>query len=277
MNISKPNIKLIFTDLDGTFLSAKNFSHGDNIELVNKITNSGNFVIFNSSKTFIEIKNFLFQNNLKIPFICENGGGIYTPKNFFPSGIYNSKDAYDVISEFPQISSDVDKLKDLLPDEFLKNIIFFRSLSIDEKMYYSGLSESDLNFAEKRVHTELVIWKSDNVQLSRFANFLESVDLTISKGGRFYHISHSHNKLQAMNILVNEFKKYYSNNSYTTIALGDSYNDIDMLNNVDIACLIKNENNSDLLEKITSPILIKSQLIAPDAWKECIDKLNILY
>ena len=208
MNISKPNIKLIFTDLDGTFLSAKNFSHGDNIELVNKITNSGNFVIFNSSKTFIEIKNFLFQNNLKIPFICENGGGIYTPKNFFPSGIYNSKDAYDVISEFPQISSDVDKLKDLLPDEFLKNIIFFRSLSIDEKMYYSGLSESDLNFAEKRVHTELVIWKSDNVQLSRFANFLESVDLTISKGGRFYHISHSHNKLQAMNILVNEFKKY---------------------------------------------------------------------
>ena len=277
MNISKPNIKLIFTDLDGTFLSAKNFSHGDNIELVNKITNSGNFVIFNSSKTFIEIKNFLFQNNLKIPFICENGGGIYTPKNFFPSGIYNSKDAYDVISEFPQISSDVDKLKDLLPDEFLKNIIFFRSLSIDEKMYYSGLSESDLNFAEKRVHTELVIWKSDNVQLSRFANFLESVDLTISKGGRFYHISYSHNKLQAMNVLVNEFKKYYSNNSYTTIALGDSYNDIDMLNNVDIACLIKNENNSDLVEKITSPILIKSQLIAPDAWKECIDKLNILY
>ena len=48
---------------------------------------------------------------------------LYTPKNFFPSGIYNSKDAYDVISEFPQISSDVGKLKDLLPDEFLKNII----------------------------------------------------------------------------------------------------------------------------------------------------------
>ena len=68
MNISKPNIKLIFTDLDGTFLSAKNFSHGDNIELVNKITNSGNFVIFNSSKTFIEIKNFLFQNNFNINF-----------------------------------------------------------------------------------------------------------------------------------------------------------------------------------------------------------------
>ena len=39
MNISKTNIKLIFTDLDGTFLSAKNFSHGDNIELVNQITN----------------------------------------------------------------------------------------------------------------------------------------------------------------------------------------------------------------------------------------------
>ena len=65
--------------------------------------------------------------------------GVFILQKFFPSGIYNSKDAYDVISEFPQISSEIGKLKDLLPDEFLKNIIFFRSLSIDEKMYYSGL------------------------------------------------------------------------------------------------------------------------------------------
>ena len=76
MYISKPNTKLIFTDLDGTFLSTENFSYGDNIELVNKITNLGNIVIFNSSKTFIEIKNFLSQNNLKIPLKHL----LYTPK-----------------------------------------------------------------------------------------------------------------------------------------------------------------------------------------------------
>ena len=271
MNISKPNTKLIFTDLDGTFLSTKNFSYGDNIELVNKITNFGNIVIFNSSKTFIEIKNFLSQNNLKIPFICENGGGIYTPRNFFPSGIYNSKDAYDVISEFPQISSEIGKLKDLLPDEFLKNIIFFRSLSIEEKMYYSGLSESDLNFAEKRVHTELVIWKSDNILLSRFANFLESIDLTISKGGRFYHISHLHNKLKAMNILVNEFKKYYSNIEYITVAMGDSNNDLEMLNAADFSCLIKNRSNNELEKKINCSNLYISKNFAPYAWEEYIE------
>ena len=46
MNISKPNTKLIFTDLDGTFLSTKNFSYGDNIELVNKITNSWKYCYF---------------------------------------------------------------------------------------------------------------------------------------------------------------------------------------------------------------------------------------
>jgi len=69
---------LIFTDLDATFLDKDNFSFANNVDIANKLVSSGNYVIFNTSKTFSEIINFFEKHTISFPFICENGAAIYT-------------------------------------------------------------------------------------------------------------------------------------------------------------------------------------------------------
>ena len=71
--------------------------------------------------------------------------------------------------------------------------------------------------------------------------------------------------------LVNEFKKYYSNVEFITIAIGDSNNDLEMLNAADFSCLIKNRSNNELVKKINCSNLYISKNSAPYAWEEYIE------
>ena len=75
---------LIFSDLDGTFLHHQNYSYGKNDLVIEKLKKHKHQIIFNSSKTFSEIKLILKKLKLTMmPFSCENGATLYFPKTIF--------------------------------------------------------------------------------------------------------------------------------------------------------------------------------------------------
>ena len=75
---------LIFSDLDGTFLNHQNYSYGKNHLIIEKLKKNNHHIIFNSSKTYSEIKLILKQLKLTMmPFSCENGATLYFPKKIF--------------------------------------------------------------------------------------------------------------------------------------------------------------------------------------------------
>ena len=72
---------LIFSDLDGTFLHHQNYSFGKNDLVIEKLKKNNHQIIFNSSKTYSEIKLILKKLKLTtMPFSCENGAILYFPK-----------------------------------------------------------------------------------------------------------------------------------------------------------------------------------------------------
>ena len=52
-----------------------------------------------------------------------------------------------------------------------------------------------------------------------------------------------------------------------TIAVGDNHNDLEMLQNSDIPCLVKNDK---FLKKLTNKNLIISKQAAPEGWVEIV-------
>ena len=68
-----------------------------------------------------------------------------------------------------------------------------------------------------------------------------------------------------------QFRDKYSRN---TIALGDSRNDIDMLNSCKYSCLIKNSSDTYPKLRLNKKNVFKSSKIAPDGWSEVLYKLN---
>ena len=68
-----------------------------------------------------------------------------------------------------------------------------------------------------------------------------------------------------------QFHDKYSRN---TIALGDSRNDIDMLNSCKYSCLIKNSTGTHVKLRSNKKNVFKSSKLAPDGWSQVLYKLN---
>ena len=68
---------LIFTDLDGSLLNRETFMFNEVKEFVKEFDKNDLIIIPNTSKTQIEIENFLQELGIFSPYISENGSSIH--------------------------------------------------------------------------------------------------------------------------------------------------------------------------------------------------------
>ena len=108
-----------------------------------KLLREDNFIVFNSSKTYIEIKEFLEDINIDLPFICENGGGIYAPKDIFPKN-HRYRDRFCIVNESERINNNKFDFEE--KKIFSDKIIFLKDLSVGEQIKLSGLDEKNHYF-----------------------------------------------------------------------------------------------------------------------------------
>ena len=153
-----------------------------------------------------------------------------------------------------------------------KYLTFFSDLDGENKQKLSGLDTEGVKLALEREFTELILWQSNEENLVKFKEYLDFHDLKIIKGGRFHHISNNINKGISMRKLANEYKKYYPDKNFTTVAIGDSDNDFEMLNYADYPCIVKSSDNQNFVENIKSNNLFISNKQAPEGWAECINE-----
>ena len=263
---------LIFTDIDGTLINNDTFFEGKNIEIAETLHEHNHILIYNSSKTFDEIVNMQKKFNTSFPFICETGGGIYY-KNLLTQASDELREGYSIMYESKKIEMFKKIIKEEVQKNFKNDLDMFDDLCVDEKSRLSGLKGNDLHLASKRDFSILINWKSDDGRYSKFKSVLHGHGLKLIKGGRFSHICASHDKGQAVKFFLNQIKSSGMYNKILTIGIGDSTNDLEMLSNVDYACVVKSKNNNDLMKKIDISKVLLSTQHAPEGWAECIHKI----
>jgi len=75
--------KIIFTDLDGTLLDSDTYSYEKAKIALQLLKKRRIPLIFCTSKTRAEIEFWRDEVGNYDPFISENGGGIFIPKDYF--------------------------------------------------------------------------------------------------------------------------------------------------------------------------------------------------
>ncbi len=262
---------LIFTDLDGTFLDNNNFSFGKNFDVAQNLIASGHFVIFNSSKTFVEIDKLFNHHQIKFPIICETGGGIYIPYELSDDHEpFNN--SYNTIYEATKISVIKDQITDIC-DDFKDEMKFFNDLIHDDKIKLSGLDSDGVILASQRVFSTLFVWSSSEARLMELSNILKKINIRIIKGARFFHLCSNFDKGTAMQKTINKFKDTHADRDFVTVALGDSSNDYEMLKIADYPCVVKSHGNKNLHYSALPEKTIFSSISAPNGWSECIEKV----
>lgn len=230
--------KLIFTDLDGTFLNHDNYSFHESLEALDKIKEETIPLIFTTSKTKAEVLELQKSVGIDEPFIIENGAALFIPKGYQDLQFDSSKtySGYKVLvlgKKYSQILEFYNEYK----EEF--GMKGFSDMSLSEVMEYTSLNESGAKLAIQRDFTEPFILEDSSV-FERLCNLASTYNIKITKGGRFYHlIGENQDKGIAVEKTSELFSKLY-NEKVQTIGLGDGPNDIVMFENVDIPIAIKN-------------------------------------
>ena len=117
-----------------------------------------------------------------------------------------------------------------------------------------------------RCGSEPILWLESEVELDRFRGYVEANGLRVVQGGRFLHIMGDFDKAKAVEWL----KSLYA--PQTTVALGDSPNDEAMLDQADIAVVIRSEHSAKIRLSKQSQIL-RTEKPGPAGWQEALEAL----
>ncbi len=258
---------VIFTDLDGTLLDHENYSYAAAEPCLQYLQKNQIPLVFTSSKTAIEIEELCNQTEFFYPFIAENGGLISTPNDFFSKNKQNNKQYCKAIIGIPR--DEINQILKKFEDTY--KFKSFKQMSLEELIKYTGLSKQQAIYANQRDSTEPLLWLDEDPKLQTFSEQLAQYNLTLVSGGRFHHVMGKHDKATTMSLLIEQFSSYY-NNQITSIALGDSPNDLKMLENATYGIVIPNPHAPKMC--IDNHVTLKiAKHSGPQGWNDALLEL----
>ena len=257
--MSKKFSLIIFTDLDGSLLHRDNFRFDQIKDYLKKIINDGIIIIPNTSKTESEIEEFMENLGSNLPFISENGSAIHglnLINNNFPNKIILSRDKKELLEIF----------NEKIPKELKDQCKFISEMNIKNQINIFGLHDKNLKNALNRKYTIPFLFDGNKIQKNKLLKILRSSSLTMQEGGRVLNLGDNTNKVKSMNQVLKIYKKI--ENKIKVIAVGDNHNDLDMLRNCDIPCLVFNDQFKQ--DQINIDNLIVSNKPSPEGWADVI-------
>ena len=259
----------IFTDLDGSLLHRDTFKFDPIKDYIKNLVNNGIIIIPNSSKTEREIENFKQEIDLELPYIAENGSSIHglnliNPN--FPNKIILSREKEDLLKIF----------NNKVPEKLKDKCFLISNMKKKEQEKIFGQKDNKLKDALNRKYTLPFLFNGDKSEKNKLLKILNSNSLTLQEGGRVSNLCDNVSKVKSMNNVIKILKK--TENVIKTIAVGDNYNDLGMLKNSDIPCLVFNDQFK--LDQIFINNLIVSSKPSPEGWadvvKMALEKIDII-
>jgi len=224
-----------------------------------------------SSKTRAELDILREEMGLSFPFVSENGGGIYFPKEGacrVPSGTILAENMWKWSIGMPYES--LVKCLQEIRKELGWQIRGFSEMTSEEISNLTGLDHERSRLAAMREFDEpFMVLEQENVEIKALQDAAEQRDLNVTMGGRFYHLHGKNDKGVAVKKLISWYKESHQNQEVITVALGDSPNDLSMLKQVDYPVLIPSSHHFPGIGEMIPDLRI-TQETGPKGWNSAV-------
>ena len=250
---------LIFTDLDGSLLDRDTFKFDEIKDYIRQLISKGIFIIPNTSKTEKEILEFNSDLGSSLPFISENGSsinGLNLLNKDLPQELILSREKEILLEIF----------KKTVSPNLQNKCKWLSEMDTRNQSLILGLEHKKLKMALDRKFTLPFIFNGNKNQKKELSKIIKNKGLFLQEGGRVIHLTDRVNKAKALKVFVRFYKK--NNKNVKTIAVGDNYNDLDMLKTSDFPCLVFNDKFT--LDEIPINNLITSNKASPEGWADVI-------
>jgi mannosyl-3-phosphoglycerate phosphatase len=257
---------IVVSDLDGTLLDHHTYAWNAAQQALDLLKLRHIPLILCSSKTAAEMLPLRQALDNHDPFITENGAAVYLPA---PGSDDNNYERIEFGMNRADILSILEKIKRSAEG---KKFCFtgFSDMSLSELMAATGLDEESAGKAMQREFGEPLQWQGTEEDLKEFQQILNRLGLDTLQGGRFLHVSAGCDKGKA----VNWMKNYYHEKTglyCQVIALGDSENDISMLEIAEFPVLIKSPVKA--FPALSHEHVLRTTGYGPVGWNEALLEL----
>lgn len=261
---------IIFTDLDGTLLDHASYSCLPAYPALQLIREKSIPLVFCSSKTRKEIEHYRRLLDNHDPFVTENGGGIFIPDGYFdqstiPTHLATHRESgYTVVRLGAHYSLLRRAVRQLQDEGFA--ITGFGDMTAAQVSSLTGLDSEQSAMAKARDFDEPFIFNGSSAEAEKLRARIRNKGFNLTKG-MLFHILGDSDKGKAVDILTALFRQKWGEN--TLVALGDSPNDLPMLQRADYPVAVRKPDGShDPI--LALPHLIKVEGIGPAGWNEAI-------
>lgn len=233
---------VVFTDLDGTLLSHDGYDWAEAAPAIRALRERYVPLVFTSSKTRREIETWRRRIGNDDPFISENGGALYVPRGALPRSPEGSRS----INGYWRVELGT-------PHALLRPALAglgaglgvalrgFGDMSLGEIAGLTGLTPEEAALAAAREYDEpfLPIRPLGEDEERRLADEAARLGLRVTRGGRFHHLLGASSKAEAARRLVAAW-----DDDVTSVAVGDSANDLELLAAADHAIVVARPDGS---------------------------------
>ncbi len=240
---------IVVTDLDGSLLDHHTYQWAAARAALNQLRRLAIPLIFNTSKTLAETAELQQTMGVEHPFIVENGAGVVIPVGYFnavPADCVRLKAFY--VKAFGPPYGDIRQTLSAMREREGFRFTGFGDMTGEEVARATGLTPQACQKAKQRLFSEPLLWHDADAALKSFTSILNKKGLRVTRGGRFVHVTGASDKGQAMDWLVDCYRRADSGSLDSgprpqVMVLGDGNNDIAMLKRADSAVIIRSPVN----------------------------------
>lgn len=223
--------KFLVSDFDGTFyINDENIQI--NIEKVKEFRNNGNIFAIATGRSFLDSMKDLKKFNIEYDYLIINHGATLLDKN------------YQLIRNYPidnKAKNDIKNEFNIIDDE---NTFVCKALESRTSINQDDITKIHIRFSSKDEQ-----FKSNNILNTKYKDYIKS-----------YPIMNSYNSIEIISsstdksIAINEIAKIENIKSSNIYTVGDSFNDIEMLETFSGFCMANSEEfvKSKIDKKVSS-------------------------
>jgi len=267
--VNEPLKKVLFTDLDGTLLDLQDYSYEPALPALEHVKRHQVPIIFCTAKTLAE--NEYYQELLGVhdPFIVDNGGAIFIPEQYFSFEFEARNQGKYRVIELGASYNELRAALQAIRAETGFSITGFGDMTAEEVAGDANLTLEQAVRAKRKSYNESFIFDEPPEKAAELVAKIEAKGFAVTHGGRYYNI-HGKNadKGRAVQKLTELFKREYG--SVLTIGVGDSRNDIPMLQAVDQPAVVRNKKGGWL--EFGARNLYRAAGEGPNGWVEVVRK-----
>jgi mannosyl-3-phosphoglycerate phosphatase len=257
---------VVFSDLDGTLLDHHDYSYEPAQPALAALRERGAPLVLCSSKTRAEMLHLWHALGLTAPFITENGGGVFIPKEHrlaAEPGWRPAGDGWRV----RRLGLPIEEVRQRFAgfkERF--GARGFGDLDDAEVAGLTGLSPAQASLARRREFSEPVVLPEPDAQAGEFAAAAGQAGLETTRGGRLFHLLAGGDKGKAVRQVAELYR--LEDAGLTTAALGDAQNDLAMLAMVDRPILVARPDGSHA--EMELPGLVREKRPGPAGWNAAV-------